>query len=274
LDPGFIPLDWRSNPAPALRELALHHYIAINKVYERHRLTGLFSPKFFAKTGLRSGQVYDWITKNPGRDIYLIAGGPHVPYVYYNGVVLNQALHFPAFEERMRNVCRRIGFQLPDKFPRQTNSNRSSSSYWIGSRRFWESWFADVISPIFALISNARESDEIFAYATHWAPAPVYVLTFIYERLIDFYIGSKAINALYHPWNARSILSLDFSPSLKTYLQEMIPLVDRLDATGEWSDSDRAWLQKRSAALDETRQLASDPHDFDLPKRYPTRKDG
>ena len=28
LDPGFIPLDWMSNPAPALRELALHRHIA------------------------------------------------------------------------------------------------------------------------------------------------------------------------------------------------------------------------------------------------------
>jgi len=271
LDPGFIPLDWRSNPAPALRELALHHHIAINKLYERHRLTGLFSPKFYSKTKWHSKQVYDWISENPGHDIYLIAGRPHVPYIHYNGVVRSQMLHFPAFEERMRDLCRRIGFQLPDEFARQTNSNRNSCSYWAASRRFWESWSADVISPIFKVIGNSRESDEILAHARHWAPTPVYVQTFIYLRLIDYYIGQKQINALYYPWDARSILSLDYSPTIRAYLEEMIPLVDRIDATGQWSDSNRAWLQERSAELAAARQLDADPVDYDLPRRYPTK---
>src|ERR1017187_5552406 len=33
LDGGFIPLDWLANPAPALRELALHRHIAKRKVF-------------------------------------------------------------------------------------------------------------------------------------------------------------------------------------------------------------------------------------------------
>ena len=54
LDRGFIALDWLSNPAPALRELAIHRHIAAEKIYSRHQLTGLLSAKFFSKTKLKS----------------------------------------------------------------------------------------------------------------------------------------------------------------------------------------------------------------------------
>src|SRR5277367_5544890 len=65
LDDGFTALNWLSNPAPALREFALHRYIAQQKIYERHRLTGVLSPKFFSKTGLLSSQVCSWLADNP-----------------------------------------------------------------------------------------------------------------------------------------------------------------------------------------------------------------
>jgi len=90
--------------------------------------------------------------------------------------------------------------------------------------------------------------------------------------LIDYYVAQKKINAIHYPWNAQSVLSLNYHPSVKAYLEEMIPLVDRIDAKGRWSDSDKAWLRERFAALnlgDATVELASDPADFDLPRFYP-----
>src|SRR5476649_2687741 len=102
LDPGFIPLDWMSNPAPALRELALHRHIAVNRIYSGHQLTGLLSPKFFSKTRLRSQQVYDWISDNPGHDIYLINEAPYTSYASYNGIERSKINCHPAFESSMR----------------------------------------------------------------------------------------------------------------------------------------------------------------------------
>lgn len=175
----------------------------------------------------------------------------------------------------MRDLCGKIGFELPAEFPRQTNANRSSCNYWMASPTFWENWIADVITPIFALIDGCKETDEIFTYARHMAPAPVYVLTFIYERMIDYYIEQKGIDAIYYPWDARSILSLDYAPSVRAYLEVMIPLVDRIDAMGQWSNSEKAWLRERSTAITsaraESEMLTTDPADYDLPKLYPTK---
>jgi hypothetical protein len=274
LDPGFIALDWLSNPTPALRELALHRHIAINRIYGRHQLTGLFSPKFFSKTGLRSQEVYDWISGNPGHDIYLINGLPYIPYASYNLIERSTNIHNPKFESWARSVAREIGLELPVELPRQTNANLCVCNFWVGSATFWEGLARDVITPIFELIGRRKETDEIFAHHKYSAPSPVYNLTIIYERLMDHYIAQKKIDALYYPWTGQKVLSLDrYTPSIRTYLETMIPRVDRIDAGGSWSDSDKAWLREQYAAVnigdsaDEI--LHSDPIDFDLPRFYP-----
>ena len=274
LDPGFIALDWLSNPAPALRELALHHYLAVQNVYSKHELTGILSAKFFSKTNLSSQQVYDWIADNPGHDIYLINGGPYIPYANYNGIERNKLLFGSAFESKLRALCGAIGFELPEEFSRQTNADRCACNFWIASSTFWEGWIENVIAPIFELIGSCSQTDEIFVYAKYSAPAPVYELVFIYERLIDYYVAQKKIKAIYFPWNAENILSLNYHPSIKAYLEQMIPLVDRIDAAGQWSESNKAWLRQRYAAVNlgdhNPETLVFDPLDFDLPRFYPT----
>jgi hypothetical protein len=273
LDFGFIALDWLSNPTPALRELALHHHIAVQNIYSRHRLTGLLSPKFFAKTKLRSQQVYDWIADNPGHEIYLINGLPYIPYANYNDIERSKINNHPAFESWTRTLCREIGLELPEQFPRQTHANLCACNYWIASPSFWEGWVKQVMAPIFEMIAVHKPTDEIFGYAKHRVRSPVYQLTFIYERLIDYYVAQNKIDAIYYPWTTQRVLSLDYHPSIAAFLEEMIPLVDRIDAAGQWSDRDKIWLRERYAAVrlgtSGDDMLTSDPADFDLPRSYP-----
>jgi hypothetical protein len=274
LDPGFIPLDWLSNPTPALRELAIHRHIAVNRIYANHRLTGLLSGKFFSKTRLRSQQVYDWISDNPGHEIYLINGLPYVPYANYN-LMERSTIHHPGFESWARSVAAEIGLEFPEELPRQTNANLCVCNYWIASAAFWEGFARDVIAPLFELIDRRQGTNEILAHHKYSAPSPVYNLTIIYEKLIDCYVTSKKINALYYPWNAKSVLSLDcYKPSIRSYLETMIPHVERIDAAGSWSDSDKAWLREKYAEVNlgysADELLVNDPIDFDLPRFYPT----
>ena len=273
LDRGFVALDWMANPEPAKRELALHEHILNSRLYEQSRLTGVLSPKFFAKTNLHSAQVYEWISCNPGYDIYLISGTPFVPYANWNTIERNNG-QTRTFEIRMRSLCRQIGLPLSEPFGRQTNANCCSCNYWIASPGFWERWGRDVVRPLGEL---SRGEDSLFASANYAAPAsPVYLLTLIYERLIDHYISHYGIKALYYPWAAESILTLTYHPSIKKYLDEMVPLVDAIDARGLWTEPEKAWLRERYAAVSlgfaPAETLSADETDHDLPRRSPNAR--
>ena len=273
LDPGFIPLDWLSNPNPALRELEIHRHIAVRKIHKEHKLTGLFSPKFFAKTKLRSQQVRDWIFDNPGHDIYLINAAPYVPYANYNFVERGNIVHGPSFESNMRSCCGDIGFELPKEFSRQTNANLCNCNCWIASQAFWADWIKDVVAPIFELIAMRPEAWGI-GNTRYVTSSPVARIVYVYERLIDHYVAQKKINAIYFCWNAQNLLSLNYHPSIKAHMEAVLPIVDRIDAAGRWSDSDRVWLRDRYAALNIANAaqeiLSFDPVDYDLPRFYPT----
>jgi len=273
LDRGFIPLNWLSNPAPAQRELALHHHVATRKIYSQHRLTGVLSPKFFAKTGLSSQQVYGWIADNPGHDIYLISGEAWFPYANYNAIERFNNNYGPAFESRLHFLCDGIGIELPDVSLRQTVANSCYCNYWVASAAFWEHWSRNVVAPLVEMIRRHQEADEFLAYGKYPAATPTYKLTFIYEALVSHYILHNRIDSLYYPWNAQSILSLSYDPTIRAHLEEMIPLVDRIDKGGRWSDRQRAWLRDRYAAVrlvwSAKERLSADPADFDLPSRYP-----
>ena len=274
LDCGFIPLNLMSNPAPAKRELSLHQHILSERIYKRHNLTGMLSPKFFAKTNLSAQQVYDWIASNPGHDIYLINGTPYVPYANLNTIERNNG-QAPTFEMQMRSLCRIIGLHLPELFPRQTNSSTCSCNYWIASQTFWERWQKDVILPLNEVAERNPGRDYLFEIANYPAPAAVYKLTLIYERLIDHYTAHNQIDAIYYPWTAESVLALNYHPSIGDYLKKMVPCVDVIDAQGSWTETEKAWLRERYAAVSlgfaPAETLSADPLDHDLPRRYPMR---
>ena len=97
---------------------------------------------------------------------------------------------------------------------------------------------------------------------------------YVYERLIDHFVAQKKINAIYFYWNAPNLLSLNYHPSIKAHMEAVLSIVDRIDAAGRWSDSDRVWLRDRYAALNIANAaqeiLSFDPVDYDLPRFYPT----
>jgi hypothetical protein len=282
LDPGFIALDWLQNPDPALRELALHHHILQSRLFERHKLTGLFSPKFFSKTGLTSSDVKDWINQNPGHEIYCFDGRPFVPYTFYNSIERGARSHPPDFEGRLRSVCSAIGFEFPVELGRQTTKQTIHCNFWCASPSFWERWGREIVFPIFRLPqSDAPLARKVFCETPYRSRTPVFLITFIYERIMSYYIQTKGIDAAMFPWSAERIIGLKCPPPMRDYLVHNLPWIDEIDRRDQWTPTDRA---KLAAAYDELISQASnmqaheanvfDPLDFDLPARKPPILDG
>jgi hypothetical protein len=276
LDPGFITLDWRHNPAPALREFVLHEHICNFRLFEKHDLTGLLSPKFFSKTGLTSWELMDWIAENPGHEIYCIDGRPFVPYAFYNSIERAVRGHPPDYEGRMRRVCSAIGFDLPVELGRQTGRQTIHCNYWIATPAFWERWENEIVRPISRLREEGGNlAREVFAQTPYRSPTPVFLITFIYERLMSYYIQTKGIDAAMFPFSAERIISLEYRSAMKRSLEQMTAWVDEIDRRGEWTPFERARLTKfYDEWLDHEDSLAHeaatfDPGNFDLPARTP-----
>jgi hypothetical protein len=252
LDPGFSPLDWRHNPHPELREIAIHAHIGRSELYRRHRLTGAFSAKFYAKTGLRSEGVAKWIQENPGYDIYLISGHPFLPYFGYNSVERGCFRLGKNFESILRAFGDCVGSRLPDKLWRQTNNNSAYCSYWVASQGFWERWHGDVIE---CITSEDRLGSEFFrtvhSRVEYIAGAPpVSYAPFVYELYMSLYITINNIKAIYYDWSQEEILNLRLSPEVRECLTKIMPGIDDLDRNGGWTEENatlpmREYLEMR-----------------------------
>jgi hypothetical protein len=275
LDPGFTVLDWLHNPSPELRELALHHHIWQSRLFERRHLTGLLSPKFFSKTGLTSRDVKHWIKQNPGHDIYCFDGRPFVPYTHYNSIERGVINH-PEFEDLTRRVCLAIGFGLPVQLGRQTNRQTIYCNFWCASSSFWERWSTEIVLPIFELVqSDAFLARKVFCKMPYRSPTPVFLIVFIYERIMSYYIQVKGIDAAMFPWTAERILGLNWPPAMRDYLEHNIPWIDEVDRRGQWTSDDRARLAGAYGKLLSQADIRAheadsfNPHNYDLPARKP-----
>lgn len=270
LDPGFIALDWTHNPRPELRELVLHAHILESRLFERHELTGLLSPKFFSKTGLTSREVKDWINDNPGHEIYCFEGRPFVPYTAFNSLERGNLRH-SGFEDGIRDVCRTIGFDFPSEFGRESIRQTIHCNYWCATPQFWEKWGKDVVSPILKL-----ESENHFAFreTPYRSKTPVFLIAFIYERMIGYYIRARGIDAAMFPWSEQRILGLNWPPLMRNYLQHNISWIDETDRGGHWTLRDREKLADAVNQIADIRGHEAPSYDllnFDLPARKPPR---
>jgi hypothetical protein len=264
LDPGFIALDWLHNPLPELRELALHQHILQSRIHENHRLTGLLSPKFFSKTKLTSDEVFGWIERNPGHDLYCFNGRAFIPYIAYNSVERGAFVH-PGFEQGMRRVCREIGFELPLELGRQTNAQSLQCNYWCATPSFWERWGKEIVYPILD-ISRRNESlaGAVFRETPYRSPTPVFLISFIYERLISYYIQVNRIDACIFPWSSEQILDLRLPPFVKDYLSRNMSWIDDIDRNGQWTAQARARLAGTFDRFLQEANLQNEANGFDF----------
>lgn len=245
-------------------------------LFERSGLTGVLSPKFFAKTGLTSDDVQSWIADNPGYDLYCIDGRPFVPYAYYNAMERAERRHGPHFEQRLRSLAAEIGLELPGGSGRQTSEMAFHCNYWIGTQAFWHAWGRDVVGPIWRLRETASGIARVlFQRASYRSPTPVFLIAFIYERMLSMYLASRTVRHLAYPWTGAQVLRLDYQPAFRAYLEAVVPWVEETDRRLGWTNAQRVRLLssheeiRRQPMIEGYEADAFDPFDYDLPRCRP-----
>lgn len=277
LDPGFVALDWLHNPTPELRELALHLHIAQTGLFNNHDLTGLLSPKFYSKTGLTSHDVMSWIAANPGYEVYCIAGRPFMPYTGFDNIARSKRMHGPDFDIQLRSVADMLGVAPPATIGRHSNDNLFHCNYWCATPTFWRGWRDDILAPLMAIAGRGDDlAQKLLSPTPYRSPTPVFLIAFIYERLLMNYLTARGVRRLAYPWRKEQILALDYHPLFRTYLEDVLPWAYDCDVRGDWTKQDAARLDRAYEAF---RQLADIEghevnafagHDFDMPRHRPS----
>jgi hypothetical protein len=208
LDPKFTPMDNTDNPAPELRE-----WDKWNREHEailEKDLThwGYVSWKFKEKTNLSGEQVFDWMAKNPGHDVYL-----------FNPCIANEALfannweqgdvYHPGISAIGNKFLAKLGHTDIDVKTMVLDRNKTVyANFVVGSRDFWIR-FMEFSRKLF----TEAEKDPVFKDEVFGAGRSNYAadktlpnFTFLIERLIPTFIeleGFKSLGYDYgqHPEN-------------------------------------------------------------------------
>lgn len=228
-DPDFRIYDCRDDPAPDRRET--YHMWKFHKAggpgVADH--TGLLSPKFGEKAGIRGRQLIDFITARPGYDVYFINPWPQLAYLAFNVWSWAEACE-PGICDLAALVLNAAGHQIDIKaMPRNTPETLLYSNYWVGNARFWREYMSFLESLMRGIETLPRaERDRIFANAAHYVPATPYY-AFIFEAMFStFLLLRPDIRGLAWPHSRSKMVCGTALDAM--LIRNLGPMIDRWDA--------------------------------------------
>jgi len=204
LEPDFIPYDNAGDDDPLL-EFNVFRKIQRSKKLKKGKLWGALSWKFTKKTGMTGVELFDYIEKNAGYDVYYCNPHPEFEGIYHNLWLQGETAH-PDFLTICGEVFKYA--DLPVKTLTSFHPARAfaSTNYIIATPVFWKSYIAfveNILEKVQArasnktlkmMYSNAADAKGVHAGANY--------LPFIVERLFSIFLMSpegRSLRALKYP---------------------------------------------------------------------------
>ena len=234
VDPDFLPFDVTADPQPERRETA--HMLMFWRLglHREYKVAGLLSPKFTEKTGIEGKIFNEFISGNPGYDVWMINPFPHYFYLSYN-IWEHGEIWYPGLCERASRVFTRAGISIElDKFPRSTKSTLLFSNIWAGTSDFWDRFMAFVSN----MSEHAETVGSIFDEVPYEDGKSVF-FPFVFERLFTtFLVMHPEIKVRYANFQIEHILDITGATD-RLLIREWGPMIDKWDLAGTYNDDQR-----------------------------------
>ncbi|WP_447979731.1 hypothetical protein [Candidatus Nitrospira bockiana] len=188
LDPAFVPHDWRHNPFPEYREVAVFLKLYETGEYKESDYTGIVSAKFGAKTKIRGREFIEFIERNPGHDVYFINPFPQNAYHSFNVWEHGEAYH-PGITLLAQELLDQAGYRIRlAELGRNKHDTLLYCNYWVGNTKFWESYIPFILQLHRHVTEEmaGNDKEKYFALTQHITQTPI--LPFIFERLFSTYL--------------------------------------------------------------------------------------
>jgi hypothetical protein len=184
LDPAFIPYDNTENPRPQWAE-----YHVFRKEYASHPCpegshVGYVSWKFGAKARIPGQRFLDYVSANPGYDVYFINPFP-IHLRLFKSVWEQGEYYHPGITRLSQAVLRRAGYAFDLAAMVNDESTLLYSNYWVGNRTFWDKYMKLAGDVEQVLEQGLTETERAFLLSAADRNAKLSHIAFILERLFS-----------------------------------------------------------------------------------------
>lgn len=248
LEKGFVPLDNTTNPHPQFQEWYLWDQQYQQCCDEGLDYWGFVSWKFRDKSNLSSEQFLDWVTANPGYDVYLLNPAIANEAVFANGWEQGDMWH-PGLSDIANDFLTHAGYKDPDVRSILLDRRRMGfATYFVANRKFWDGYI-DLSRKIFGL----AETDPGFNQRVFAEGGSGYNLNkslsnfpFLNERLVGTYMDLHELNVLPYQ-HTDTTLHAKYQP----YIDEIRALSDLKVAINDYNNDSlyNVWVTYRNSLL-------------------------
>jgi hypothetical protein len=195
-EPAFVPFS-TANDRPEWREFAIMLEMYRRGVHRNGGLTGLFSPKFGAKSGITGETFIEFAQSQATANVVMVDAQPQQAFMAYN-VWQNGEIVHPGLLPRSQALLEAVGidWQLAAQ-ARHGPEILCYSNFWVADEAFWDSYVGGILLPIGQFIEAHPDAPVVRAImepTRHLTPA--LFLPFMTERLFTTYL------ALHPGWQA------------------------------------------------------------------------
>lgn len=207
LDPVFVPYDNSNNLRPELNEWAVWNEFYDTSEAKELDMWGMLSWKFKQKTNLTGQQFVDFVTDNPGYDVYFVNPAIVNEAVFLNGWEQGDFYH-PGLSEIADSFLTKIGYK--DVAVKELVLDRNTTmfaSYFVATKDFWDRYITFTRN-----IFSEAEKDADFNHKVFGLGLSNYNLNkslpqfpFLNERLISTFIDLEGFRALAYQYTGDTL---------------------------------------------------------------------
>jgi hypothetical protein len=191
LDPGFIPMDNRSNERPDWREYWPIRRFFAKASLEANRFFGFLAPRFTEKTGLSSFNVYELVEGIPA-SVQVISLSPYSDHAssYWNVFEQGETYH-PGFLSLSDQVASSVGLSVPPSSIMNTTRDAIFCNYFLAKPAFWIRW-CKIAEAVFAFAESSQsELANKLREDTCYDGKRVPTKNFFIERIVSYLLATE-----------------------------------------------------------------------------------
>ena len=194
LDPEFIPFDNTNPSEPSWFEFEPIKKILESNVFDDNEYIGIFSPRFFEKTGMSGNDVIA-IAEKSKSEVISFSPDLQASVLYLNPFIQAESGH-PGFLSCAQKAYKNIGFDIDLGSLVSTQVRTIFANYWVAKYSFWKVWFKYALK-LYFLSSNKSQliSKKMSEFTLHRGYESVSHKVFILERLITVLLEDLNIDA-------------------------------------------------------------------------------